>query len=84
MSKFDVSNFSMTEYKDFQTGHFADSEQFKIDSHFVDFGQVNIDSICLYLLDLGSSFIWLDLGKMLGCKKQSKPSLIDKKFKNHA
>ena len=30
-------------YTDFQTGHFADLEQFKIDSHFADFGLVKID-----------------------------------------
>ena len=28
---------------DFQTGQFVDFEQFKIDSHFSDFGQVKID-----------------------------------------
>ena len=44
--------------RDFQTGYFADFEQFKIDSHFDDFGQVKID------LEL-----YLSLGKTLGCKK---------------
>ena len=33
LSKFDVSGFSMA--KDFQTGKFADFEQFKIDSHLL-------------------------------------------------
>ena len=28
---------------DFQTGPFADFEQFKVDSHFGDFGKVKID-----------------------------------------
>ena len=40
---------------DSQTAHFADIEQFKIDSHFVDFGQIRIDPTCLFLLTLGSS-----------------------------
>ena len=40
---------------DFQTGHFADFEQFKIDSIFVDFGQDKIDPTPLFLLALGSS-----------------------------
>ena len=34
-SKFDVSSFSTT--RNFQTGNFADFEQFKVDSHFSDF-----------------------------------------------
>ena len=33
MSKFDVSRFSLTWEIDFQTGHFAVLEQFKVDSH---------------------------------------------------
>ena len=28
---------------DSQIAHFADIEQFKIDSHFADFGQIKID-----------------------------------------
>ena len=48
-------------------------EQFKIDYYSADFGQVKTDP-CLFLLTLG---------KMLGRKKQSKPSLSNKKFKNH-
>ena len=38
MSKFDIYSFSVTgDNMDFQTGHFADSVQFKIDSHLADF-----------------------------------------------
>ena len=40
---------------DFQTDHFADLEQFKIDSHIVDFGQVEFDPTRLFLLTLGKS-----------------------------
>ena len=58
------------DHVDFQTGHFAD------------FGQVKFDSSCLLLLTLGMSVILQSLGKMLGCKKQSKPSPFDKKVKN--
>ena len=49
LSIFDVSSFSII---DFQTGHFANFEQFKIDSHFANFGKVNINPNCLFLLTL--------------------------------
>ena len=39
----------------FQTGHFADFEQFKVDIHFANFGQVRIDSICFLLGTLDRS-----------------------------
>ena len=32
---------------DFQTGHFVDFEQFKIDSHFAVFGQVLYSKDCM-------------------------------------
>ena len=35
----------MTNYIDFQTGHFADFEQFNIYSHFADFEQVKTDPV---------------------------------------
>ena len=38
MSKFDVSRFSLTGDIDFQTGHFSDFEQFKINIQSSDFG----------------------------------------------
>ena len=46
--------------KDFQTGKFADFEQFKIDSHVANFGQVQGDPNWLSLLTLGRSqlFYW--------------------------
>ena len=47
--------------KDFQTGKFTNFEQFKIDSHFANFGQVQSDPNCSSLLTLG---------KTLGRKKQ--------------
>ena len=44
-------------YTDFQTGHFADFKQFKVDIDFVNFGQVKIDPICsLLLLWTGHSY----------------------------
>ena len=33
--------------------HFSDIEQFKIDSHFADFEQIKILPTCLFLLTLG-------------------------------
>ena len=46
--------------KDFQTGKFADFEQFIIDSHFANFGQVQSNPNCSYLLTLDRSqlFYW--------------------------
>ena len=56
-------------YIDFQTGHFADFVQFKVDVHFANFGQVIIDLICSlwtghnYLTELllctGQLFYWV-------------------------
>ena len=36
-------------YVDFQTGHYADFELFKVDIHFSKFEQVKIDPICSLL-----------------------------------
>ena len=33
---------------DFQIRHFADFDQFQLDIHFANFGQVNIDPISLF------------------------------------
>ena len=46
--------------RDFQSGNFANFEQFKIDSHFAEFGQVKIDPNCVSLLTLGRSQIFTD------------------------
>ena len=55
--KFNVSSFCMTgDIIDFQSAHFADIEQFKIDSHFADSGQIKIDSTCLFLQKAHSYF----------------------------
>ena len=65
VSKFDVSGFSVTGdiYIDFQTSHFADFEQFKVDIYIANFGQVKIDSIRSFLLTLDRSVILLSLDK---------------------
>ena len=44
--KFNVPSFSLTGDLDFQTGHFADFEQFKVDIHFAKLKQVQTDPIC--------------------------------------
>ena len=51
-------------------GKFAEFEQFKIESHFAKFGQVQSDPNCLSLLTLGRSVTLLTLGKTLGREKQ--------------
>ena len=52
LSELDISSFSMTRYIDFQTCHFADFEQLKIDSQ--NSGQVKIDLFLSLLLTQGS------------------------------
>ena len=66
---------------DFQTGHFADLEQLKIDITFLTFMQAKIDPTHLFILNLDRTVNLLRLGMTLGLKKQSKSS--DKKFKNY-
>ena len=66
---------------DFQTGHFADCEQFEIDSHIPDFEQVQIDPLVYFYYFEQVTIILLSLDKRLGRKNQSKPSLFDKRFK---
>ena len=57
-----------------QTGHFADFEKFKIDSHFAGFGHVKID--LFVFTDFGQvTVILVSLGKKLDHKKQTEPSL---------
>ena len=57
VSKFDVFCFSVTRdiYIDFQTSHFADFTQFKVDIYFDNFGQFKIDPILSFLLHLDRS-----------------------------
>ena len=56
---------------DFQTGHFADFDQFKVDSHSATLGKSKIDPTRSYYW-LWPTVILVSLGKTLGCKKQSK------------
>ena len=48
-------------YIDFQTSHFADFEQFKVDIYFTNLGQVKIHRIWSFLLTLDRSqlFYWV-------------------------
>ena len=61
VSKFDVSSIPMTDDIYIFTGHFADFEQFEIDSRFDAFGQVKADPTCSFLLIVGRSQLlyWL-------------------------
>ena len=74
---FDVSSFSVTGDIDFETGHFASFEQFKIDLYFANFGQAKIDPFVVFYYFGQVTAILLYLGKTY-CEKQAK------KFKNHA
>ena len=48
----------------FSNCNFTDFEQFKIDSHFADFGKVKINPNCSYLLTLCRSQAW-DLAQVI-------------------
>ena len=51
LSEFDVSSFSYDwRYLDFQTGHFADFKQFKIDTHFLNLGTSKWTLLILFYL----------------------------------
>ena len=49
-------------YIDFQIGHSADFEQFKVDVHFANFGQVKTDPTCSHLLVLTSHSYFTEFG----------------------
>ena len=69
LSKFDVSWFSVTGGIGFQTGHFADFEQLKVDIYFANFGQVKIDPThSLLLLWTGHSY-FTDFGQDIRLQK---------------
>ena len=78
LSKFDISGFSMA--KDFQTGKFADLEQFTIDSHFANFGQVQSDPNCSYLLTLDRSQLFYCFGQDVGPRKTTRCRIWPKSF----
>ena len=44
ITKFDVSSSNNLRYINFQTGYLTDFEQFKVDSHSTDFGQIETDT----------------------------------------
>ena len=54
---------------DSETGHFADFEQFKIDSHFAHFVFTAYLFLLICLTDFGQVSCFTSLGKTLDCKK---------------
>ena len=58
--------------KDFQTCNFADFEQFKIDNHFANTGQVQSDPNCSHLLTLGKSQLFYWAKKDVGLRKATR------------
>ena len=63
--------------REFQIGNFANFEQFKVDIHFANFGQVKTVPIRCFTYFGQVTVILLCLGKTCR-KKQSKPSPFDK------
>ena len=79
MSKFDVSRFfSLTGDIDFQTSHFSDFRNFKVDIYFANFGHIEIDPIRSLLVTV----ILLSLGKTCR-KKQFKPPFDENSRSSH-
>ena len=66
-------------YIDFQTGHFANFERFKIDSHFANFEQVKIDPDRSFVLILGRSQFKLVWARRQAAKNNSNPLGFAKK-----
>ena len=63
LSEFDVSSFSYDwRYVDFQTGHFADFKQFKIDTHFLNLGTSN-GPYSFFFTYFGKASYLTDFGK---------------------
>ena len=62
---------------DFQTSHFDDFEQFKVDIYFANFGQVKIHTFGSFLHFGQVTVILVSLGKTCR-KKQFKPTPFDK------
>ena len=60
-------------YIDFQTGYFADFEQFKVDIYFANFGQVRIDSICFLFNDFVQVTVVLLIWVTYVAKNNPKP-----------
>ena len=56
---------------DFQAGHFAAFEQFKIDSHFANFGQVKINPTCSTILLWEGHGYFTEFGQDIRPRKQS-------------
>ena len=60
-------------YIDFQTSHFAEFEQFKVDIYFTNFGQVKIHSIQSFLLTLDRSQLFYRVWVTHAAKNDSNP-----------
>ena len=70
-------------YMDFQTIHFADFKQFKVDTYFANCGQVKIDPIWPFLLNLDNSQLFYWIWVRHASRIDSNPLCL-KKFKNPA
>ena len=69
---------------DFQTSHFAESEQLKVDICFANFGQVNTDPIQTFLLTLDMSLLFYWIWVRHAAKKQFKLSPFEKNSRTMA
>ena len=65
-------------YIDFQTSHFADFEQFKVDIYFTNFEQAKIDPIWSFYSLWTGHIYFTKFGQDMLRKKRFKPSLFDK------
>ena len=66
--------------KDFQTGKFADFEQFKIYNHFANSGQGQSDPHFSSLLTLGKSQLFYWAEKDVGLRKTTRHRIWPKSF----
>ena len=70
----------MAEDIDFQIGHPADFEQFKVDIYFTNIGQVKIDPIWSILLTLDWSLLFYWVWVRHAMKNNSNPLCLIKNF----
>ena len=66
-------------YINFQTGHFGDFEQCKVDIHFANFEQVKIDPICSFLLTLNRLQLFCRVWARHATINNPNPLLLTKK-----
>ena len=70
--------------RDFQTGHFADLEQFKFDNHLLTLGKSKLIPLLYFNKIWAGDSYFNEFGQDVEPQKTIQTSMFDKKFKNPA